>query len=187
MKIIDWVSVRRLESRWGLFASGFVNLAAMLAVFMILWRVFMDPRGLFRMYTPMYGYAYVQWFLVAVLTLQLVLKYWPLQDASFLSGRHPALKGTVLFALSTFFMLFMVNVVFKYTVGAMAVPYFSETSLLQLKQNAFNAREYSHQAITMFGGLSALMIPIWVLHLKNWPTQEIPRGSGYLSSLLMIM
>lgn len=186
MKILDWVGVRKLETRWGLFASGLFNVVFMLTVFMILWRVFMDPRGIFRMYSPMYGYAYVQWFLVAVLTVWLVLRLWPLQQSTFLTKTHPLLKGSLLFAISALFMLFMVNGVLKALIGSASIPYFSETSLLSLKQNAFNAREYSHQAITMLGGMTALIIPIWVLHLKNWPTREIPRGSGYLTSLIMI-
>lgn len=186
MKILDWVGARKLETRWGLFASGLVNVVSMLTVFMILWRVFMDPRGIFRMYSPMYGYAYVQWFLVSVLTVWLVFRLWPLQQSTFLTKTHPLIKGSLLFAISALFMLFMVNGVLKTLIGSASIPYFSETSLLSLKQNAFNAREYSHQAITMLGGMTALIIPIWVLHLKNWPTREISRGSGYLTSLIMI-
>ena len=186
MKILDWVGTRKLESRWGTFPSGIVNVVVMLAIFMVLWRVFMDPRGIFRMYSPMYGYAYVQWMLVAVLTAWLVLRLWPLQQSGFLAKTHPLLKGSVFFGISALFMLFMVNGVLKSLIGGLSIPYFSEVSLLSLKQNAFNAREYSHQAITMLGGMTALVIPVWVLHLKNWPTREIPRGSGYLTSLTMI-
>jgi len=187
MKIINWVAVRKLEPRWGLFSSGIVNVVVMLAVFMVLWRIFMDPRGIFRMYTPLYGYAYVQWLLVSVLVTQLVLRYWPLQDAAFLAGRHPLVKGTAFFAISVLLMLFMVDGVFKNFIGNLSIPYFSEETLLRLKQNAFNAREYSHQAITMFGGLTALIIPIWVLHLNNWPAGELPRSGGYITSFMMIL
>jgi len=186
MKILDWVSVRKLDSRWGLFPSGILNVAVMLTVFMILWRVFMDPRGMMRMYTRMYGYAYVQWFLVAVLIAWLVMRLWPLQNSSLVSGLHPALKGAIWFCLCALFMLFMVNVVLKMMIGGMSIPYISEDTLLSLKQNAFNAREYPQQAITMVGGMTALIIPIWVLHLKNWPAREIQRGSGYLTSLMLI-
>lgn len=187
MEIKNWVDSRKLEPRWGLFVSGIVNVTVMLAAFLILWRVFMDPRGLFKMYTPMYGYAYVQWFLIAVLMIQLVFKYWPLQNSSFLAEKHPLLKGLTLYALSAVFVLFMVDFVFKTVIGNLAIPYFSEEMLLSLKQNAFNAREYSHQAILQFAGLAALLVPIWVLHLNNWPAGEIKRGSGYITSFLLIM
>lgn len=185
MKIKNWVEARKLESKWGLFSSGLVNVVLMLAFFLILWRFFMDPRGYMRMYTPMRGYAYVQWLLISVLMMQLVLKYWPLQKASFLANKHPLVKGSILFAISIGFVIFMVNGVFQ-VVGACALPYFSMAKLLQLGQNAFNAREYSSQAITMMGGLTALMVPIWVLHVNNWPAQEIPRGSGYFTSAMLI-
>lgn len=186
MRIKNWVEARKLEPKWNLFISGIVNVTLMLIVFLVLWRVFMDPRGYMRMYTPMRGYAYVQWLLISVLMMQLVLKYWPLQQVSFLVDKHPLVKGLILMALSFGFVIFMVNGVLQ-LFGHIGLPYFSMSKLLELGQNAFNSREYSFQAITMLGGLTALFVPIWVLHVNNWPAQEIPRGSGYLTSAMMIL
>ncbi|PKM86943.1 MAG: hypothetical protein CVU87_10670 [Firmicutes bacterium HGW-Firmicutes-12] len=186
MKIENWVETRKLEPRWGLFRSGILNVVLMLAVFLILWRVFMDPRGLVRLYTPMRGYAYVQWLLIAVLMTQLVFRYWPFQESSFLAEKHPAVKGSIFMLLSFAFVILMINVVFQ-IVGALSFPYFSEAKLLSLGQNPFNALEYSHQAITMLGGLTALMVPIWVLHINNWPAQRIPKANGYFTSAALIL
>lgn len=85
MKIENWTEKRKLAPRGGVFVAGLVDLILMLAVFMGIWYVFMDPRGILRMYTPMYGYAYVQWFLVSVLTVHFVFRLCPFQNSSFLT------------------------------------------------------------------------------------------------------
>ena len=186
MKIENWIERRHLVPRGNFIVSGLVNLALMLAVFMGLWYVFMDPRGIIRMYTPMYGYAYVQWLLVSVLTVHFVFRLWPFQRGAFLAGKPSVLKGLIFALLSAALMLFMVDGVFKLFLGNLAVPYFSEEKLLALKQNAFTAREYAHQAITMYGGIMALFIPLWIIHLGNWPACEIKNGKGYMTSFFLI-
>ena len=92
MKIENWIERRHLAPRGNFIVSGLVNLALMLAVFMGLWYVFMDPRGIIRMYTPMYGYAYVQWLLVSVLTVHFVFRLWPFQRGAFLAYRSALLR-----------------------------------------------------------------------------------------------
>ncbi len=186
MKIENWLGTRKLESRGNWIVSGLCDLALMLAVFMILWYVFMDPRGILRMYTPMYGYAYVQWLLVSVLIVHFVFRLYPFQNSSFLVKKPPIVKGLILAATAVVLMLFMVNVVFKGILGTLAIPYFSEQGMLDLGQNAFTAREYAHQAITMYGGIMAMMIPLWVLHMNNWPAGEIHNWKGYLTSFLLV-
>ena len=186
MKIENWTEKRKLEPRGNFIVSGLVDLVLMLAVFMGLWYVFMDPRGIQRMYTPMYGYAYVQWFLVSVLAVHFVFRLYPFQSSSFLTKTPPLIKGLLFSVIVIALMLFIVDVVFKLFLGNLAVPYFSEEKLLSLKQNAFTAREYAHQAITMYGGIAALFIPLWIIHLNNWPACEIHNFKGYLTSFFII-
>ena len=186
MKIENWTEKRKLAPRGGVFVAGLVDLILMLAVFMGIWYVFMDPRGILRMYTPMYGYAYVQWFLVSVLTVHFVFRLCPFQNSSFLTKTPPLIKGLLFSIVAAALMLLIVDGIFKIVLGNLAVPYFSEETLLSLKQNAFTAREYAHQAITMYGGITALFIPLWIIHLNNWPACEIHSYKGYLTSFFII-
>ena len=43
---------------------GILDMLLAFAVFMGLWWVFMDPRGVLRWYTPQYGYMYIRWLLI---------------------------------------------------------------------------------------------------------------------------
>ncbi|MGN0838852.1 MAG: hypothetical protein ACI4NN_07190 [Pyramidobacter sp.] len=186
MKIENWTARRQLAPRGNVFVCGIIDLILMLAVFMGVWYVFMDPRGIMRMYTPMYGYAYVQWLLVSVLTVNFVFQLYPLQNNKYLAKTPSLVKGIIYAAFAVILMLFIVDVVFKLFLGYLAVPYFSEEKLLSLRQNAFTAREYAHQAITMYGGIAALLIPIWVIHMNNWPASQIHSLGGYLTSFFII-
>lgn len=182
----DWIQERKLESRWGLLGSGLMNLAILVVFFLVFWTVFMNPKGLLRMYTPMYGYAYEQWFLVAVLLTGLIYQYWPL-SGTFIGKQHPLVKGFVLFALNIVFVLVMVNIVFQTIVGNLAIPYFSEDRLLALKINPYNAREYASTAILFMGAMAALIIPIWKLHLDSYPANKLEGVGGKHTAFLLIM
>jgi len=132
-----WLDERTLQPRFGLFGSGLINLLVLVAFFAVYWTVFMNPKGVLRMYTPMWGYSYEQWFLVAVLLTALVLRYWPV-NYSFLEKRHPLFKGTVLYAVNLVFVFFMINAFFQQVLGSMGVPYFNEDRLLWLRINPYN-------------------------------------------------
>lgn len=186
MKALNWLEERVTEPRVGILGAGLINLALCVAVFLAVWRVFMDPGGYLRMYTPMYGYSYVQWFLVAILFNVLVFRYWPL-SRSFMVEKHPLVRSGVLVALNVAFVFFVIRIVFQKVLGTMGIPYFSEDVLATLKINPFNAREYSSAAILYMGGMCGLIIPIWTLHLDNWPGRELPGGKGYLTSFLLVM
>jgi amino acid transporter, AAT family len=186
MKAYNWLEERTLEPKKGFLVAGLINLALCLAIFFGVWRIFMDPGGYLRMYTPMYGYSYVQWFLVSILVTVLVFRYWPL-SRSFMVNKHPLIRSGVLVGINIVFVFFFIRLVFQKILGTMGIPYFSEDILVMLKINPFNAREYSSAAILMMGGMCGLIIPIWTLHLNNWPSREIPNGQGYATSFLLIL
>jgi len=181
-----WLDARRLQTRFGVLGSGLINLTVLVCFFAVFWTLVMNPKGYLRMYTPMYGYAYEQWFLIAVLLTALIFRFWPLSH-SFMEKQHPLIKGAVLYGINLLFVLFMVNFIFRTVIGNMGVPYFSEDRLLALKINPYNSREYASQAILMVGAMAALVIPIWSLHLYNWPERKIEGGSAKITSFLLVM
>jgi AAT family amino acid transporter len=146
----------------------------------------MNPKGVLRMYTPMYGYSYVQWLLIGVLVSVLIFRYWPLSHAA-VERLHPLAKGGILLGLCALFAVMVVQLVFQRIIGPIGVPYFSERMLEMLKINPYNAREYSSAAILFVGAMMALVIPIWSLHVYNWPERELYRPSGWLTSFLLVL
>ena len=186
MKINYWLDDRKLEARFGLLGSGLLNMAILFGVFFALWYVFMNPKGILRMYTPMFGYSYIQWLLIGVLSTVLIYRYWPISQ-EFLAEKHPLFKGLLLLALNLIFSVVMVKVVLQTIVGHLGVSYFSETVLESLKINPYNSREYSSMAALMMGAMAAMIIPIWSLHFYNWPERAIKTPSGKHTSFLLVL
>lgn len=180
----NWLEERNMQPRWNALASSMINLLVLFAAFFLLWRVFMDPTGYLRMYTPMYGFSYIQWLLIAVLVTVLMANYWPMKQGL---GRHPLYKGSVLFAGSLIASVIFVNIFVRGILGNVGVPYFSPDQLTGLGMSSFLAREYASAAALFMGAVMGLAIPLWVLHFNNWPAAEIPRFSGRLTSFLLVL
>lgn len=180
----NWLAERITQPRFGVIGSFVVNIVCLMAAFLVLWRVFMDPTGYLRMYTPMYGFAYIQWLLIAVLSTVLIFQYSPMGPASL--KKHPLYKGTILLAVNIAAVYFFVNLFFQSVIGSIGIPYFSPEKLTQIGMSAFLAREYASAAALTMGSIAGLVIPIWVLHLNNWPVNEIPKMSGRITSLMLI-
>ena len=180
----DWLSLRVTHPRFGMLGSALLNIACLCAVFMVLWRVFMDPTGYLRMYTPMYGFAYIQWLLIAVLLTVLIFQYAPMNNNTL--NKHPLYKGSIMLAFNVFAVFVFVNVFFQNFLGNIGISYFSPDKLTQIGMSAFLAREYASAAALTMGAIAGLVIPIWVLHMNNWPAREIPKISGKITSLFLI-
>jgi AAT family amino acid transporter len=134
----------------------------------------------------MFGYSYIQWLLVSILSTVLIYRYWPVSQ-QFLAEKHPLLKGPLILALNLIFSVVIVKVIMQVAVGHIGVPYFSEAVLESLKINPYNAREYSSTAALMTGVAAALVIPLWSLHFYNWPESAIKTAVGKHTSLLLVM
>ena len=48
---------------------GLINLVAVFVIVWFLWYVFMNPDGVMRLYTPMYGFALVAVFVSAIILM----------------------------------------------------------------------------------------------------------------------
>jgi len=78
---------------------GVVNTLLAFAVFMLLWWVFMDPRGYLRWYTPQYGYMYIRWLLIVAIWQVYIFNFWPFK-LDWMAKTHPLQKGLILVALN---------------------------------------------------------------------------------------
>ncbi|MDD2211773.1 MAG: hypothetical protein PHV56_02190 [Clostridia bacterium] len=83
-----WVETRDLQPKLKQPLQGILNLLLVTALFLLVWWVFMDPRGIVRWYTPQYGYMYIRWILIAAIWQVYIFNYWPFKD-SFLNNKHP--------------------------------------------------------------------------------------------------
>lgn len=179
-----WHETRNLQPRFKQPVEGIINLVLVTLFFWVLWWVFMDPRGILRWYTPMYGYMYIRWILIVAIWQVYIFNYWPLKE-KFLVNTHPLLKGLILIAMN-FVIVFVVIWGFYYNlIGRFAIPYFSAKSLEATGLSFFFAREYSSLAILMMAAIASWLAPIWPALFDNYPWQGLKRAAKGTTVLIV--
>lgn len=186
--LVNWLSERQLVPRWSPAASGVVNTLVVLVLAVVLWRVVFSVEGVFKLYTPLLGFAIMIWVLLILLWQTELFDLWPLTPGAL--NRISALpKGILLTAICLLFMLLLVFGVIYGLIGSYGVTYFSWSSLAahgELGQDPTTSRETASWA------LIALSVPMfWLTVLTTvglrkdlWP--QLPQPRFGLASLLWI-
>lgn len=174
-----WLETRDLQPRLKQPLQGIINLALVCAVFMLIWWVFMDPRGILRWYTPMYGYMYIRWMLIVAIWQAYIFNFWPL-GLKFMEDKHPLVKGLVLVAMNWAIVWFLIWVFYYKVMGVLAIPYMSAPELVKQGMTPFFAREYSSLALLMLAAIASWMSPIWPVCFENYPWNNMKQpGRGF--------
>lgn len=163
-----WLETRRfrplIKQPW----QGIINLLVSFAFFMLLWWVFMDPRGVLRWYTPQYGYMYIRWMLIVAIWQAYVMNFWPFKR-QFMEDSHPLVKGLVLIGVNFAVVGVLIWGFYYSMMGRFAIPYFSPFALEDKGMTFFFGREYSSLAILMMAAIASWMSPIWPAFFDNHP------------------
>jgi AAT family amino acid transporter len=151
---------------------GILDTLLAFAVFMGLWWVFMDPRGVLRWYTPQYGYMYIRWLLIVAIWQAYIFNFWPFK-LTWMEKTHPLKKGLILIAIN-FVVTGLLVWVFYYNIfGRLAIPYFSWPELKKTGLSDFFSREYSSLAILMMAAIASWLSPIWPAAFENYPWHNL--------------
>jgi AAT family amino acid transporter len=151
---------------------GILDTLLAFAVFMGLWWVFMDPRGVLRWYTPQYGYMYIRWLLIVAIWQAYIFNFWPFK-LTWMEKTHPLKKGLILIAIN-FVVTGLLVWVFYYNIfGKLAIPYFSWPELKKTGLSDFFSREYSSLAILMMAAIASWLSPIWPAAFENYPWHNL--------------
>lgn len=148
--------------------QGVLNVVLTFGVLMLLWYIFMDPRGILRWYTPMYGYMYIRWLLIIAIWQAYVFNFWPFRR-DWMDTTHPLIKGAMLVGINWAVAALLIWVGFYYLVGKFAIPYFSWPELHKAGMSDFFAREYAGLAVLMAAAIASWMAPIWPVAFENYP------------------
>lgn len=167
-----WVETRDLQPKLKQPLQGIINLLLVTALFLLVWWIFMDPRGIIRWYTPQYGYMYIRWILIAAIWQVYIFNYWPFKD-SFLNNKHPLVKGLILIGSNIVIVAFMVWVFCYAFLGNLSIPYLNPKVLTGLGMTEFFAREYSSLAILMMAAIASWLSPVWPVCFDNHPWQNL--------------
>jgi len=160
---------------------GVLSLAVAFAITWALWWVFLDPNGVLKLYTPMYGFS-----LVAVLVAVLIAMGGEPTDAT-APSRPPSLaRGLFATSLAVGIAAFTVHGFFWGFLGRFGVTYFSPRAIIAaggVGAELFNARENASTAIIYFATAFIWMALVLSLGFGSWPWQASSRAVRAFSRL----
>ena len=176
------------ENRFN-YILGLVNIVAIFCIVWLLWYVFMHADGVFRFYTPMYGFSLVVVFLSAIMLIKDIFGFYPFAENS-PPDQGVLMRGIPLIISAVAVMLFLYYVIFWKFLGKFGITYFSPHSIIAAgSQGAeiFNAREISSRAILYFFTAFLWITITWSIGFGKWPWQDNKRGILAWSRLFTIL
>ena len=94
-----WLEERNISNAFAQPLRGLLGFFLTFGVFMALWYVMMDPRGVLKWYTPMYGYMYIRWLLIVAIWQAYIFDFWPFKK-KWMDETHPLVKGPVMIGIN---------------------------------------------------------------------------------------
>jgi len=183
---VNWLSSRNLVPRWSIVISGLVNAAVILMAAVVIWWLVFAIEGVFKLYTPLLGFAIMIWMLLILIWQTELFGLWPLKR-EFLEGAHSFTKGLILTAISLLILLVLVFGVVYTLIGGYGITYFNWNSLAafgQLGQDPTSSRENASWALIALAVPFFWMSVLTLVGLKTdlWPGLQPPR-SGFANLL----
>ena len=186
----NWLTLRNMVPRWGIWTSGLVNLLVLAISALALWWVFFSNSGIFKLYTPLLGFSLVIWMLLIIMWQTEFFDYWPFSN-QFLASSHPLKKGGILTGTTLLLYLVLIIGILFFIIGQYGVTYFNWHSLTKygkLGQDVMSTRE------TTSWSFICLSVPfLWITTVLMvgvgkdiWPKDPQP-GQGLANWLLMAM
>jgi AAT family amino acid transporter len=186
----NWLTLRNMVPRWGIWTSGLVNLLVLTISAIALWWVFFSNSGIFKLYTPLLGFSLVIWMLLIIMWQTEFFDYWPFSN-QFLTSAHPLKKGGILTGTTLLLYLVLIFGILFFIIGQYGVTYFNWHSLTKygkLGQDVMSTRE------TTSWSFICLSVPfLWITTVllvgvgkDIWPKDPQP-GQGLANWLLMAM
>lgn len=182
----NWLSERNLVSRWSVVVSGLVNAVVVLALAVTIWWLLFAVEGVFKLYTPLLGFAIMIWTLLILLWQTELLDFWPV-NRNFLQRSHGITKGLTLTAICLLGLVVLVFGVVYSLIGRYGITYFNWNSLAafgQLGQDPTTSRETASWALIALSVPFFWMTVTTMVGLRDdlWPGLNSPR-SGFANLL----
>ena len=171
------------------YLFGLINFVVVFGIVLLLWFIFMHPKGPMKLYTPMYGFSLIVCFLTAIVLMIDVAGYYPFSESpSEKFGVIP--RGITLTIVSVVLMLVLYYVLFVGFIGKFGVAYFSYKSLMAaggMGSDLYIARESASTALVWFFTAFLWMALSWNVGFGSWPWHKAERGVLVWSKFFAIM
>ncbi len=159
------------------YLFGVITFVASFLLVWLLWYVFMNPNTVMKLYTPMYGFALVVFFVAAILLVTHVAHFYPLSPPT---PEQPSFgKGLLLTVISIALMLFLFYGVFWGFLGKLGVAYFSPKSIVSaggVGAEFFVARENACTAMLYYMTAFIWIALFWKTGFDKWPWRGVSEG-----------
>lgn len=153
------------------YLYGLINFVVIFFIVWLLWYVFMNPNGMLKLYTPMYGFALVVNLLCSIILLSKVAETTP-QTTGSGEGASRVPRGILLTIIAILLMIFTTYGVFWNFLGKLGVAYFSPESIVVAGGTGAEplvARENACTAIVYFGTAFLWVALSWNIGFGRWP------------------
>jgi amino acid transporter, AAT family len=164
---------------------GAINALAVLGISLALWFVLLDPNGVLKLYTPMYGFSLMTVLAAVVIAMAGVGERWPLHASTL-----PApVRGALLTAAALALTAAVVYGFFWGFLGRFGVTYFSPRAIIAaggVGAEMFNARENASTAIVYVSTAFIWFAVALPVALGAWPWQHDTAGVRAFSRLLLV-
>jgi len=134
------------------------------------WFLFFNPKGIMRLYTPMYGFSMVVILLAMVITVTDLFDCWPLRRKS--DERISPLQGILLTGITLLLTWAVMFGLFHNLIGKYGITYFSPSAIVATGETGteiFNARENSSTALVYLFAAYIWIAVAWKTSFKGWP------------------
>ena len=152
------------------YLLGVVSFIGIAVLNIAAWYLFFNPKGLMRLYTPMYGFSMVVILLAMVVTLADLFDCWPLRRTP--GERLSLLRGLLLTILALCLTWAVMFGLFHNLIGRFGITYFSPSAIVATGETGseiFNARENSSTALIYLFATYIWIAIAWKTSFKGWP------------------
>ena len=171
------------------YLFGLINFVVVFGIVLLLWYIFMHPKGPMQLYTPMYGFSLIVCFLTAIVLMINVGGYYPFSESP--SEKFGVIaRGITLTVVSFVLMLVLYYVVFWWFIGKFGVAYFSPKSIMAaggMGSDLYIARESACTALVFFFTAFLWLALSWSVGFGGWPWHKADRGVLAWSRFFAIM
>ncbi|MGB9802210.1 hypothetical protein [Desulfofundulus sp.] len=152
------------KPRWGQPLTGIVALITFTVVALVVWWIFVDPRGPFHTYEQPF-LAFMAWMILVGLWQHLLFGDYPFQS---LTPPKRLLVETIINLVAVWFII---NVVFGQFLGKLSMPFWSSEALHQSlpKLDHHHINEVVGAALTLFVLIGFFTYAFWTIAFQKWP------------------
>ena len=152
------------KARWGQPLTGIIALSVFTLIALIVWWIFVDPRGMFHTYEQPF-LAFMAWMILVGLWQHMLFGDYPFTNLS------PSKRLVVQTVINLAAVWFIIYVIFGQIIGQFSIPFWSLEGLHESMPslNHHQLADTSGAALTLFVLIGFFTYAFWTIAFQKWP------------------